>query len=329
MVNNAGMNNEKIGELWGDLYWLTILAQQGSYTSAAARLGVSKAAVSQHIAQLEQRAGVALVRRTTRSVQLTAAGQRLVEETRDSFAIIAQSFATVRELSEQPRGLLRLTAPVAFARQHLAPLIADFLRLYPELSIALDLSDRINSLVAEGFDLAIRHIAQPPETHVAWILCPTQTILVASPDYLSRRGTPNSPSELSFHSCLFYPRGPGQSAWSFVPKDRARRSLRVTVPVNGLLRVNNSEVLREAALNDLGIALLPDFSAQASLTRGALVALLPDWQPVGAFAEKLYAIRPHSTQVPRSVTLFVAHLRQAFARGFAAEPGATLANHSM
>ena len=129
--------------LWQHLHWLTVLAEQGSFTAAAARLNVSKAAMSQRIAELEQAAGVPLVRRTTRSMQLTEAGARLVDETRGAFAQIAQGFAGVRDLAEVPRGLLRVTAPVAFARQQLVPRLADFLRVYPEVRLELVLSDRL------------------------------------------------------------------------------------------------------------------------------------------------------------------------------------------
>src|SRR5471032_3343351 len=121
MVNNEDMETQRVEALWTHLYWLTILAQQGSYTSAAARLGVSKAAMSQRIVELERAAGVTLVQRTTRSVRLTEAGQRLVDDTRTHYEQIAESFASVRDLAGVPRGLLRVTAPVAFARQQLVP----------------------------------------------------------------------------------------------------------------------------------------------------------------------------------------------------------------
>lgn len=184
------MNQQKINELWTHLHWLSVLAQQGSYTAAAARLGVSKAAMSQRIAELERAARVPLVQRTTRSVRLTEAGQRLVDDTRVSFEQIAQSFAQVRDLAEQPQGLVRLTAPVALARQQLVPLLTDFLRLHPEVRVELDMSDRLRSLATEGFDLAIRHTERAPDTHVAWTLCPTASVLVATRTYLRRMGAP-------------------------------------------------------------------------------------------------------------------------------------------
>ncbi|MDP2769428.1 MAG: LysR family transcriptional regulator [Giesbergeria sp.] len=314
------MNEQKINELWSHLHWLTVLAQQGSFTAAAARLGVSKAAMSQHMAELERMAGVALVRRTTRSVQLTEAGQRLVDDTRAPFEHIARSFAEVRDLAGAPRGLLRVTAPVALARQQLVPRLADFLREYPEVRLELDMSDRLSSMTTEGFDLAIRHTAAPPDTHVAWTLCATRSVLVASRSYLRRSGSPNAPADLINHNCLHYPRAHDAPVWTFEPIHPAttanQPAERITVPVTGSLSANNSEALRDAALTGLGIALLPDFSAQASLQSGKLVQVLPQWKPVGAFAEQLYAIRPYSPHVPRAVTVFVAYLREAFSGGF-------------
>ena len=310
------MEQQKVEQLWGHLHWLVVLAQQGSFTAAAERLGVSKAAMSQRVAELERVAGVALVRRTTRSVRLTEAGQRLVDDTRASFEQIAESVAQVRDLAGLPRGLLRVTAPVALARQQLVPLLADFLRQYPEVRLELDLSDRISSLATEGFDLAIRHTANPPDTHVAWTLCQTRSVLVATPAYLRHSGMPQLPQELARHNCLHYPRSHETPAWTFESNRPVQGSERVTVQVSGSLAANNSEALRDAALAGLGIALLPDFSAQDSLRAGKLVEVLPDWTPVGAFAGQLYAIRPYSAHVPRAVSALVAFLRDNLAQGF-------------
>jgi len=312
------MDAKNIELLWTHLHWLTVLEQQGSFTAAAARLGVSKAAMSQRIAELERAAGVPLVRRTTRSVRLTEAGQRLVDDTRAPFEQIAHSFAGVRDLAGVPRGLLRVTAPVAFARQQLVPRVADFLRANPEVRLALDLSDRLSALAVEGFDLAIRHAPSVPDTHVAWQLCATRSVLVASRAYLRRRPAPRTPQELSRHDCLHYPRAQDTPAWTLESSNGRRAAERITVPVAGPFAANNSEALRDAALAGLGIALVPDFSAQAALQAGKLVAVLPQWTPVGAFAEQLYAVRPYASHVPRAVTVFVAWLREALKDGFAA-----------
>ena len=310
---------------WADLHWLIVLAEQGSYTAAAQRLGVSKAAMSQRIATLERAAGVPLVLRTTRSLRLTEAGQRLVEETRAPFESIAHSFAGVRDLAGVPRGRLRVTAPVALARQQLVPRLAEFLRAQPEVRVELELSDRLSALSMEGLDLAIRHTATPPDTHVAWALCRTRTVLVASRAYLRRRGTPQAPQDLQAHDCLYYPRGAHQPTWHFQPHDMPRRKAgaaveRTTVAVAGPFCANNSEALRDAAISGLGIALLPDFSAQAALQAGKLVQVLTPWESVGAFGEHIYAIRPYAPHVPRAVSVFVDWLRAAFDGGFALPP---------
>lgn len=305
------MKSENVDALWGHLHWLTVLGQQGSFTAAAARLGVSKAAMSQRVAELERAAGVPLVSRTTRSVRLTEAGERLVDGTRGAFDQIRNSFAGVRDLAAEPQGLLRVTAPVAFARQQLVPRLPDFLRAHPLVRLELDMSDRLRSLAMEGFDLAVRHTAAPPETHVAWALAPTRAVLVASPAYLKRRGTPAAPGDLAGHDCLFYPRTTDAPAWAF-----ERDGERVTVPVHGPFAANNSEVLRDAAADGMGVALLPDFSAQSALRSGGVVEVLPDWRNVDAFGEQLYAVRPYSPYVPRGVVAFVDYLRVGFLGGF-------------
>jgi DNA-binding transcriptional LysR family regulator len=302
-----------------DLHLLTVLAETRSYTQAARRLGISKASVSGRIAELERSAGVPLVRRTTRSVGLTQAGQQLVDETRGAFQSIAHSFAGIRDLAGAPRGLVRVTAPVALGRQHVAPTLPAFLQQYPEIRLDLDLSDRFVNLAQEGFDIAIRHTQSPPETHVAWELCPSHSLLVASSDYLRRRGRPRHPSELAQHDCLLYLRDAAAQSWTF-ERGSGRRAERAVVPVHGPLRANNSEVLREAVLGGAGIGLLPDFSAARQLGPRQLVPVLPEWRPVGFFGERLYALRPWSAHVPRAVQCFVEHLKAAFAGGFG-KPG--------
>lgn len=317
------MRQGDVEDLWEHLHWLVVLHQQGSFSKAAARLGVSKASMSQHIADLEKSAGIMLVQRTTRSATLTDAGRQLVESMRGAFEQIATGFANVRDLAGAPRGFLRVTAPVAFARQQLVPRLPDFLRRYPQVQIELDMSDRVRPLAQEGFDIAVRHTSAPPETHVAWTLAATRTLLVASRSYLRARGTPDAPQALAQHACLHYPRVQGTPTWTFVPMiagAEAGHADPVTVPVAGPLAVNNSEALRDAAIEGLGIALLPDFSAQSALETGRLVEVLPEWRATGAFGDWLYAIRPYSAHASRVSQIFVDYLRETFSEGFESKP---------
>jgi DNA-binding transcriptional LysR family regulator len=343
------MATDQISPLLADLHLLTVLASTRSFTEAARRLGVSKASASMRITELERAAGVLLVRRTTRSVGLTEAGQQLVNDMLPAFGRISESYTAVKDLVGTPRGLVRVTAPVALGRQHLAPCVAGFLKDFPEIQIELELTDRFVNLANEGFDLAIRHTHTPPETHVAWVLCETRSVLMASPAYLAARGVPTHPSELSAHDCLLYLGGGHSSSWTFaknstsaeVTAQAGKRRLRSTakaaittttsvasaappadervgVNIRGSLKANNSEVLRDALLAGLGIGLLPDFSLPPANADGELPLLrvLPDWQVQGFFGDRIYALRPWSAQVPKAVQCLVEYLRTYFAPGF-------------
>lgn len=286
------------------------------------------------VSELERTAGVLLVRRTTRSVGLTDAGQQLVGDLQPAFNRISDSYTAVRDMVGAPRGLVRVTAPVALGRQHLAPTIASFLKRYPDIHIELELTDRFVNLSNEGFDLAIRHTNTPPETHVAWQLCDTRSALLASPDYLKQRGVPLHPSDLTAHDCLLYLGSRHSETWTFTQdigntldtrtkkaKSKAEPGTRVGVSVHGALKANNSEVLREALLAGLGIGLLPDFSLPVSKSkRPQLVRVLPGWRAEGFFGERIYALRPWSAQVPKAITVFVEHLRKSLASGFKSNP---------
>jgi DNA-binding transcriptional LysR family regulator len=312
--NNQGMEVQKIDGLWSHIYALAMLSSMGSFTAAAQRLGISKAAMSARISDLEKAAGVPLVRRTTRSVRLTEAGQSLVDRTQGHFEGIEHSFSTIKDLAATLQGLIRVTVPVALGRQKIVPLIPPFLRTYPAVRVEIDLSDRLQSLAQEGFDLAIRHTTTPPQTHVAWRLCETRALLVASRDYVARHGAPEAPQDLAAHNCLYYLRGNEAPTWSFEAV-RGRKT-RVSVAVRGSFAANNSEAVREAALGGVGIALLPDFSGHIDIERGELVPLLPNWHAAGAFGEHIFAIRPYSPVVPRAVTAFVSHLKTHLSGGF-------------
>lgn len=311
------MSYEKLDTLWPQLHSLIKLSELGSFTAAAAQLGITKGTMSLRISELERAAGVALVRRTTRSVRLTEAGNKLVEATRGSFEAIEQGFGDVTDAVGEPRGLVRVTAPVALGRQQLVPHLPAFMEAHPQVRIELELSDGFASLAREGFDLAIRHASAAPDTHIAWTLCRTQAVLVASRAYLRKSGTPESPADLAEHNCLHYFRRGEQPSWSFVPIRGT--SGRQSVGIHGSFAANNSEVLRDAALNHLGIALVPDFTAQADLASGKLVRVLPSWRASGAFGDLIFAIRPYSPFVPRAVRSFVDYLKLAMKGGFSAD----------
>jgi DNA-binding transcriptional LysR family regulator len=314
------VSSDSLAPLVADLHLLTVLAQTRSFTETARRLGISKASASGRISELEKKAGIPLVRRTTRSVGLTPAGEQLVSDTQPAFDRISDGLAAVRDLADTPRGLIRITAPVALGRQHLAPALPLFLARYTDIQVELELTDRLVNLTNEGYDLAIRHTDTPPDTHVATLLCETRSALVASAQYLRQRGMPQHPAELAQADCVLYRGLASSSDWRFTRPSRRKSGEIVNVRVTGRLRANNSEVLRDAIAGGMGIGLLPDFSALGAPGQEALVRVLPEWEVRGYFSEHIYAIRPQTVRVPKAVHFFVQYLRQTMQEGFPAVP---------
>jgi len=295
---------------FSSLYLLKVLAETRSFTKTAQRLRLSKATISTRISELERELGLPLVRRTTRSVALTDAGSHLVSNISAGFTQIEDSIADIQDLAEAPRGLIRVTGPVAFSRQVLTPILPGFLTRYPRVKLELDLNDNLVNLTREGFDLAIRHVSVPPDNYVAWPICSVKPLLVASDTYLQEFGEPQHPLELQQHSCLTYLRDRSGVRWDFERTFKRRPPERVSVNVSGPLCVNNSEVLRQAALAHLGIALVSDFSITEEIKQGQLRPILSDWKPIGFFGEQVFAMRPWSPHVPKAVECFVDYLRK-------------------
>lgn len=311
------MNTNAINHLWRHIHCLVMLAEQGNFTAAARRLGMSKSTVSQYVVELERAIGAPLVHRTTRSMRLTDAGQRLVDEVRVPYKRIASGFAAVRDLSHEPTGLLRISAPVALARQHLIPLLPEFARRFPGIRVDVDLNDRLVALTSEGFDVALRHADSPPEDHVVKAVAHTHPLLVASPAYLAQHGEITSPAQLEAHRHLLYPRQRGSGTWAFEYHGTQRVHARhVAVQVYPHFVANNSEVLREMASQGTGVAVLPDFSAQVGIQRGDLVKVLPAWRSVGTFGRRIYILRPYSPQVSRAVRVLWEYLVEVFPSRF-------------
>lgn len=293
---------------FSDMHLLTVLADTRSFAKAAERLGISRSSASMRIAALEKAAGVPLVRRSTRQVTLTEAGQQLVAEIAPAFSRITSSFHAVHDLTGTPRGTLRVTAPVALGRQHISPSLGDFLSRYPEIRLELELTDRLVNLSHEGFDLAIRHARHIPDNYVAWELARTESVLVASKAYLDRSGRPEHPADLSAHDFLLYTGSPRNLAFHphGAPEDPTY------VDVQARFTANNSEVLREVVLSGAGLGLLPDFSLAQHADR--LERVLPAWTVQGYFGAHIVAVRPFSPQVPLAVHCLVEHLRGVFSR---------------
>lgn len=245
------------------------IVETGSFTAAARDLGISIPSLSKRVAELERELNTRLLHRTTRKLSLTEAGSvyyehcaRVVEEAKKAEEAVAR-------LNEAPRGLLRITAPVAFGSFHVASAIPDFLARYPEVRIDLELNDHLVDLAEDGFDLAIRLTGDPQPNLVARRLATTSKLVCAAPEYWQRQGKPRSPAELAHHNCILWGSGPTISEWFFNGPAGEQR-----VHVSGNLRVNGSEALREAALGGLGVIRLTSISVDRELASGRLETAL-------------------------------------------------------
>lgn len=281
------------------------VAELESFSAAARELKLSKSAVSKQISRLEDRLGLRLLNRTTRRLSLTEAGLTFYQGCRQVARAAEAAEQAVNRLAEAPRGSLRVNAPMSFGMRHVAPALSDLLARYPEMSIDLDLNDRIVDLVDEGYDVAIRIGRLEDSSLIARRLAPSRRLLCAAPGYLEVHGRPRHPQDLSEHNCLLYSYQNQGSQWRFRGADGVKQ-----VKVEGRLRANNGEVLLEAALAGFGLTFMPTFLCGDAVRRGRLVSLLPAWRDSEEAA--VHAVFPTSRNLVPKVRVFVDYLARRF-----------------
>jgi DNA-binding transcriptional LysR family regulator len=270
------------------------VAEEGSFAAAARAMGVSVATVSRGVARLEDRLGARLFNRTSRQLSLTEFGRTISEKASEIYRQAEEAEGAAREMSVQPRGLVRLAVPMSFGLRWVAPLLPGFFRAYPEVSIDLHLSDASVDLVADGFDAALRIAALPDSSLVARRLCAVTQFLVASPAYLKREGRPRHPRELVDRPCLSYAYRARSDVWRFTNAAGDEEPVRPTGP----LRVTNADALLPALLDGLAIAELPEFIAAEYLADGRLETILGDWSLTKG---GLYFVTPSARARPAKV----------------------------
>ena len=273
------------------------VAELGSYSAAAVRLGMSKSTVSKHVAALEARLGIRLLNRTTRRLSLTEGGQIFRDRGLTVIDAMAAAEQCVTRLTEAPRGKLKVNAPMTFGIRYLSPILPRFLETYPEVELELSLNDRRVDLIDEGYDLAVRIGKLDDSSLIARKLARTTLACVASPAYLERHKPPTHPNELSAHACLRYSYSLTPGEWRF---DRDGETVRVRV--DGRYVANNGDVIREAAIAGLGVSCQPLFFLRDELAQGRLLCLLEDWSMPELV---VHAVYPESRHVSPKLRAFI------------------------
>jgi DNA-binding transcriptional LysR family regulator len=288
-----------------------LVAAKGSLTAAAQAAGVAPAVMGRRLDALETRLGVKLMLRTTRRLTLTPEGQSFLEDCQRLVAALADAEAAVSAGGLKASGHLRVTAPAGFGRRHVAPLVPDFLAEHAELSLSLNLSDRVVDIVHEGFDCAVRVGDLPDSSLVSTRLADNRRLCVAAPAYLRRAGAPRHPDELGRHACLTLSSEASQTrGWAF-QVDGAVHHLRPETRTQGRLDCSDGQVLHDWCVAGLGIAWRSTWEVEADLAAGRLVSVLDEF---AAPPNGIYAVFAQSRHLPLRTRLWVEHLRAHYGR---------------
>lgn len=323
------MRTDDFLEVVHELVAFVRVAEAGSFSAAARRHGLTPSAVSRQVARLERTLGVALLRRTTRQLHLTDAGREVLDRGR---ALVAAAQATLRVAEghvDAPRGLVRLSAPKAFARHVLHAPLLSFLSAYPEVDLHLLVEDRPVDALREGVDLVVRMTDDPPPGMAARALMPVRQWVLASPGYLASCARPvHRPEDLALHSCLPLGEQAGDSRWRFTrcadggpadgdggggviadsEGDGGGLDTAVDVTVSGRYAVNHSEMRLAAIEAGLGVGCVPDFVARDALQAGRVVRLLPGWRVASHYQGTAYLLFPASRHMPPKLRALIDHL---------------------
>ena len=315
-VNRAMIRADRIGHILcfmvGDLMdrldcdrMFAAVMETGSFTRAAERIGTTSGQASKLVSRLEAELGVRLLNRTTRAVRATEAGQAYHERLRillEGYDALDQS---VRNVSQTPRGRLRLTAPLTFGTLELAPVLNAFAGRYREIELDVSFSDRIERIVEDGFDLAVR-VGRPGDSSlIARKLCDVRVVMVASEAYLASHGEPLQPEDLTAHQCVLDSNFREGNRWPC----RTRDGTAGLIPVRGRLRYSNAQLCLAAAEAGLGIACIPGFVAGKAIREGRVRRILRDYEPA-PFA--VHALYPHSRHLAAKVRVLVELLVERF-----------------
>lgn len=284
-----------------DLATFAQVAEANNFSAAARLLGTTPSTISRQVQRLERALGTRLFERSTRSIRLTESGTQVYQFCRDMLDAASSAVDVASQLAAQPRGRVSISAPISLAKSLIHPKIAGFLRTYPEVQVQVIFDDREIDPIRDHVDLVVRPTPTPPQGLVARQLGTVRWLPCASPGYLRTRGTPLVPADLAQHECLYLGDMPDDHQWTFRQGKQSQ-----TIAVSGRYIANDVSARREAALEDWGVASLPEFAVKEDLRAGTLVHLLPEWQlEPRAYSGPVWLMYPPNRLLPPKVRALI------------------------
>jgi len=303
-MDNCTMDTNKLIPLLAEMAVFVKIVEAGTFSKAATSLGLSPSSVSRSVARLEQAVNQKLLERTTRKMRLTSIGEEVFLLSRDMLSSAKMVVSAAQSNNSEISGTLRVAAPKALARRMLMPHLLSFAKMYPKVTFQLKVADHFIDPVGNEIDVVIHITDNPVEGLVSKHLGVCKQLLCGSPQYLKNHGTPEHPNQLVEHNCISLGEFPRDKEWLF---SKEKRVLKMNI--QGSLTVNHSEIRREAVLQDIGLALFPDFMVKHYIESKRLVLLLPDWQVGGSYQGNIIAQYPQSKFIPSQLKAFVLYLQ--------------------
>lgn len=279
----------------------------GGFTAAAKEMGNSTSFISKEVTRLEGRLGVRLLNRTTRTINLTDIGRLYFERCQQIIADAEETERSIFHLHDNPRGILKVSAPLSISQRYLIDILPLFLQSYPDIQLEIELNDRYVDIVAEGFDVVIRGGTLTDSNFISRQILQAKGVVIASPEYLRRRGTPAHPSELVDHDCISYSYKQTSDYWEFIESDGSP----LNVKIKSRVTCNNAEMEEAFVKSGVGICMLPTFVCEKSLADGSVIEILGDYvhKPIG-----VYGIYPHRQHLSTKVRVFIDFLANHFVK---------------
>lgn len=283
------------------------VVQTGSFSATGREMNTSQTTISKKVAALEKKIGVKLLARSSRDHALTPAGTKYYQTCVDILGELDEAEAEARSEVASPQGTIRISAPVAFGRILLAPIMAEFFQRYPDIKVDLQLSDQHTDLISDGIDVAIRAKQLEDSTLIARHLFDNPMLVLAAPNYLQQHGEPKTPEDLKQHNCLVYSRMKDINVWSFTKQNQKH-----AVAVNGNFQSDNGDVLLEVALTGMGIVTLPIWMVEHHLKEGRLTQLMSDYTGQNLPFNAVYL---QSRYTPLKVRCLIDYLKEKLPNG--------------